>query len=105
VSLQRLAEARRTIAGSRFAAAAYFVLALAGLALASTWASGETIAFAGVFLYAIPIPITWPLMDAAFARYAKQPVVSAPARSRLHWVVCVLAGILVSILIGGVASS
>jgi type III secretory pathway component EscS len=104
MSLRRLAAARRAVADSRLAATIYFVVVLAGLAIASTWASGNAVAYAGVFLYAIPVPFTWPLLDAAFARYAQDSVLST-ARSRLHWVVCVLAGILVSILIGGLASS
>jgi Mn2+/Fe2+ NRAMP family transporter len=103
--LQRIAEVRREIAGSRLAAVLYFAVVLICLAVASTWASGNAVAFAGVFLFALPIPVTWPLMDAAFARYAREPVVSGSARSRLHWVMCVLVGTLVSILIGGVASS
>jgi hypothetical protein len=97
MALRRLAEVRREIAGSRRAAATYFVVVLAGLALARTWASGNAVAYAGVFIYALPVPFTWPLLDAAFTRYSRQPVVSAHARSRLHWVVCVLVGIVVSI--------
>src|SRR5712691_2566110 len=94
MSFQEMVEARRRIAGSRRAAWVYFVVVLAVLAVASTWVSGCFLAFAGVFAYAAPIPFTWPLMDAAFSRYA-QPVASAPARSRLHWVIAVLAGVLV----------
>ena len=105
MSLRRLGAIRRAVAASRVAAAAYFVVVLLALAVAATWVGGDAVAFAGVLAYALPVPFTWPLMDAAFARYAREPVVSAPARSRLHWVVCVLAGILVSILIGALASS
>src|SRR3982750_4737790 len=104
VYLRRLADTRWRIAASRRAAATYFVVVLAGLAVASTWASGNAVAYAGVLIYAVPVPFTWPLMDAAFARYAREPVVSARARSRLHWVVCSLTGILVSMLIGVLAT-
>jgi len=101
----RIAQMRRDIAGSRRAAATYFVSVLIALAIAATWINGNAIAYAGVFLYALPIPFTWPVMDAMFARYSREPVVSVPARSRTHWVVCVLGGVLVSILIGGLATS
>lgn len=80
---------------------------LAALAIASTWVSGCVLAFAGVFAYALPIPFTWPLVDAAFIRYMREPehppMINAPARSRLHWVVAVLVGILISVIIGGLA--
>ena len=103
MGFQEIIEARRRIAGSRTAAWVYLVVVLAVLAVASTGVSGCFLAFAGVFAYAAPIPFTWPLMDAAFSRYARQPVASAPARSRLHWVIAVLAGVLVSIVIGAIA--
>jgi hypothetical protein len=59
---------RRRFVGSPTAAAVYFVLILAALAAASTWVSGCILAFAGVFAYALPVPFTWPLVDAAFLR-------------------------------------
>jgi hypothetical protein len=103
MGLRGMSEARRRVAGSCTASAVYFVVVLAALALASTWVSGCTLAFAGVLLYAAPIPFTWPLVDAALFRYAREPVASAPAKSRLHWVVAVLVGVLVSIIIGAIA--
>jgi hypothetical protein len=105
MNVHRLGEVRREIAGSRRAAAIYVVVALAGLALASTWTGASVVAYVGVFIYALPVPFTWPLMDAAFTRYSREPVVSAPARSRMHWVVCVLVGVFVSILIGRIGTS
>ena len=103
MSFREMVEARRRIAGSRTVAWVYFVVVLAVLVVASTWVSACLLAFVGVFVYAVPIPFTWPLMDAAFSRYERQPVASAPARSRLHWVIAVLAGVLVSIVIGAIA--
>ena len=105
VTVGRLAEIRREIAGSPRAALLYFVLVLGGLALAATWSNANAVAYAGIFLYVLPVPFTWPLMDAAFTRYSRDPVVSAPARSRLHWVICVLVGVLVSIVIGALGGS
>src|SRR5438132_6052969 len=72
MGFQEMVEARRRIAGSRTAAWVYLVVVLAVLAVASTGVSGCFLAFAGVFAYAAPIPFTWPLMDAAFSRYARR---------------------------------
>ena len=46
---------------------------------------------------------TWPLLDAAFSRYSREPIVSAAARERIHWVVAAVLGVLVSILVGVLA--
>ena len=105
VASGRIARVQREIAGSRRAAALYFVGVLVVLAVASTWVNGNAIAYAGVFTYALPIPFTWPIMDAVFTRYSRESVVSALARTRIHWVICVLAGVLLSMLIGGLATS
>jgi hypothetical protein len=98
---------RRRLAGSRTAAALYFVAVLAVLAVASTWVSGCAVAFVGFIAFVVPIPFTWPLVDAAFFRYMREPkrppMVNEPPRSRLHWVVAVLAGLLVSFLVGALA--
>ncbi|HKP19572.1 MAG TPA: hypothetical protein VJT84_13945 [Gaiellaceae bacterium] len=103
VRARRLRETRQHLAASRRAAALYFLTVLAGLAAASTWVSGCILAFVGVFAYVAVIPITWPLVDAAFFRYSRASVANAPARARLHWVAAVLAGVLASIVIGGLA--
>jgi hypothetical protein len=98
---------RRRLAGSRTAAAIYFAAVVAGLAVASTWVDGCAIASVGFIAFVVPIPFTWPLVDAAFLRYMRPPkhppMVNAPARSRLHWVVAVLAGLLVSFLVSALA--
>jgi hypothetical protein len=98
---------RRRLAASRAAAGVYFVAVLVVLAVASTWVSGCILAFVGVFAFAARVPFTWPLVDAAFLRYMREPkhppMVNAPARTRLHWVVAVLVGVFISIIIGGVA--
>jgi hypothetical protein len=54
----------------------------------------------GVFAYLAPAFVTWPILDAVFTRYHAEPIVSASARSRLHWVVVVLIGMLIAMLIG-----
>jgi hypothetical protein len=71
------------------------------LAVARTWLSGSTTAYLGVAAYSLPVVFTWPILDAAFSRYTRQPLVNAPAKTRLPWVACVLVGIFASILIGG----
>ena len=92
------------MAASRAAALGYFAAVLVGLAVASTWVSGCVLAFAGVFAYSAAALFTWPLLDAAFSRYSREPIVSAAARERIHWVVTVLLlGVLVSILVGVLA--
>ena len=98
--MSELQDLRRRIAASRAAAAVYFVAVLVALAIASSWVSGCVLAFVGVFAYAAPALFTWPLVDAALFRYAREPVAGAPARERLHWVAVVLLGILLSILVG-----
>ena len=95
---------RVQVADSRQAAVGYFVVVLVGLVLALPWAGSNAVAFAGVFIYSLAALFTWPLADAAFARYASEPKVNAPARSRLPWVWCVLAGVTASIVIGGLGS-
>jgi predicted PurR-regulated permease PerM len=57
-----------------------------------------------VVVYAVAALLTWPILDAAFTRYAAEPIVNAPARRRMPWVWCVLVGVLVSIVIGGLGS-
>ena len=81
----------------------YFVAVLVALAVASTWVSGCAVAIVGVFAYSAAGLCTWPLLDAAFTRYSREPIVSAAARERIHWVVTVLLGVLVSILVGVLA--
>jgi len=95
---------RVQLADSRRAAAAYFVVVLAGLLVALPWVGSNGVAVAGVLIYSFAALLTWPLADAAFARYASQPIVNAPARTRLPWVWCVLGGVTVSIVIGGLGS-
>jgi hypothetical protein len=80
----------------------YFAAVLVGLAVASTWVSGCVLAFVGVFAYSAAALFTWPLLDAAFSRYSREPIVSAAAE-RIHWVVAVLLGVLLSILVGVLA--
>ena len=76
---------------------------LVALAVVSTWVSGCVLASVGVFAYSAAALFTWPLLEAAFTRYSREPIVSAAARERLHWVVAVLLGVLVSILVGVLA--
>jgi hypothetical protein len=64
---------RRRLVGSRAAAAVYFMTVVGVLAVVSTWVSGCILAFVGVFAFAIRVPFTWPLVDAAFFRYMREP--------------------------------
>jgi hypothetical protein len=94
---------RRRVADSSTAAAVYFVSVLAVLAVGSIWVSGCVLAVVGLIVFTIPVPFTWPLLDAAFTRYMREPNVNAPARTRMHWVAAVLVGMLLSVILGGLA--
>lgn len=104
VDLARLNEWRVRFADSKTAAAAFFVVVLACQVVARAWISSSPVAIAGVFVYSGAALLTWPFLDAAFARYAAEPTVNAPASRRMPWVWCVLVGVLVSIIIGGLGS-
>jgi FtsH-binding integral membrane protein len=82
------------------AAWTYFGCVLIFLAVASTWIGGLGLTTLGEIISLAPAPFTWPLVDAALFRYARQPTANAPARQRMHWVYAVLAGVVVSILAG-----
>jgi hypothetical protein len=104
VDLARLNQGRARFADSKTAAAAFFVVVLACQVVARAWISSSAVAFAGAFVYSGAALLTWPFLDAAFTRYAAEPTVSAPANRRMPWVWCVLVGVLVSIIIGGLGS-
>jgi hypothetical protein len=104
VGLARLNEWRVRFADSQTAAAAFFVVVLACQVVSRTWINSSAVAFAGVLVYAAAAVLTWPFLDAAFTRYAREPIVNAPASRRIQWVWCVLVGILVSIVIGGLGN-
>jgi hypothetical protein len=82
------------------AAWSYFGFVVIFLAVASTWTGGLELMTLGVIVALIPAPVTWPLIDAAFFRYARQPMANAPVKQRMQWVYAVLAGVAVSILAG-----
>jgi FtsH-binding integral membrane protein len=93
VKLDRLRDSPR-------AAWSYLGAVLIFLAVASTWIGGLGLTTLGVIVSLVPALFTWPLVDAALFRYARQPTANAPARQRMHWVYAVLAGVAVSILAG-----
>ena len=97
-------EWRLRFADSKTAAAAFFVVVLACQVVAGTWIGSSAVALAGVLVYSAAGLLTWPLADAAFARYSPDPGVNAPASRRMPWVWCVLLGILTSIVIGSLGS-
>ena len=104
MNVASLNDRRIRLADSKTAAAVYFAVVLLSLVVAHTWVSSSVIAYVGVFLYSIPVLLTWPFLDAAFTRYSREPGVSAPAQKRMPWVWCVLVGVFVSILIGALGS-
>src|SRR5438034_145434 len=104
MDLAPLNEWRVRLADSRTTAVAFFVVVLACQVLAVPWISSSAVAFAGVLIYSAAALFTWPFLDAAFARYAAEPTVNVPASRRMPWVWCVLVGVLVSIVIGGLGS-
>jgi hypothetical protein len=97
-------EWRVRLADSSTAAAAFFVVVLACQVVAGAWIRSSTVAFAGVFVYSGAALLTWPFLDAAFTRYAGEANVNAPVGRRMPWVWCVLVGVLVSIIIGGLGT-
>jgi hypothetical protein len=99
--LRDLNQLRIRVAASKTSAVGYFAVVFFGLVVAGTWVSSSAVAFAGFFLYVVPVPFTWPLLDAAFTRYSKEPVVNAHARERMPWVWCVLVGVTCSFILGG----
>ena len=99
-----LNEWRLRFADSKPAAAAFFVVVFACQVVARTWIGSSAVAFAGVLIYSAAALLTWPLADAAFARYTPGVSVNAPAGRRLPWVWCVLLGILTSIVIGSLGN-
>lgn len=104
MDLVRLNEWRVRFADSKTAAVAFLVVVLACQVLAAAWISSSAVALAGVLIYSAAALFTWPFLDAAFARYAAEPTVNAPASRRMPWVWCVLVAALVSIVIGGLGS-
>lgn len=104
VDFVRLNDRRVHFADSTTAAAAFFIIVLACQVVAGAWIRNSAVAFAGVLVYTAAALLTWPFMDAAFTRYAAEATVNAPASRRMPWVWCVLVGILVSIIIGGLGS-
>ena len=95
---------RVRFADSKTAAAAFFLVVLACQVVARAWIDSSAVAIAGVFIYSAAALLTWPFLDAAFARYAAEPTVNAQASHRMPWVWSVLVGVLVSIVIGGLGT-
>jgi hypothetical protein len=104
VDLARLNEWRVRIADSQTAPAAFFAIVLVCQIVARAWINSSAVAFAGIFVYSAAAVLTWPFLDATFARYAREPIVNASGSRRMPWVWCVLVGVLVSIVIGGLGS-
>jgi len=97
-------KARERGASSRKAAWAYFGVFLMAEALASTWFRGPELMAIGFLVAVLPVLFTWPLVDAAFNRYSREPVADASARDRLHWVYAVLAAVIIALIVGGLRS-